>query len=154
MKIKFKKDNRDKLWAKLELKIQKRGSKKDKKFVLTGKWKKLVRNQEGFKVFKVDGEWVRNNLSVIFGNGGHGYVHEFIPVDEIWVDTHHSENDSRNNIKKGQKLSQEYFDSTVIHEISELKEMKKGLIFWKAHQVAVQKEKEAGILKNPYKEIN
>lgn len=154
MKIKFKKDNRDKLWAELELKIQKRGSKKDKKFVLTGKWKKLVRNQEGLKIFKVDGEWVRNNLSVIFGNGGHGYVHEFIPANEIWVDTHHFENDGRNNIKKGQKLSPEYFDSTVIHEISELKEMKKGLIFWKAHQIALQKEKEAGILKNPYKEIN
>lgn len=145
MKIKFKKDNRDKLWAELELEIQKRGSKKDKKFILTGKWKKLVRNQEGFKVFKVDGEWVRNNLSAIFGTGGHGYVHEFIPVDEIWIVTHHLE---------GKKVSQEYFNSTVIHEISELKEMKKGLIFWKAHLVAVQKEKEAGILKNPDKEIN
>ena len=154
MKIKFKKDKRNKLWADLELSIQKRGNKKDKKFVLTGKWKKLVRNQEGFKVFKVDGEWVRNNLSVIFNHGGHGYVHEFIPINEIWVATHHPENCNCSNTKKEQKLSQEYFDSTVIHEISELKEMKKGSIFWKAHQIALQKEKEAGILKNPHKEVN
>jgi len=149
MKIRFKKDNRDKLWAELESGIQKGGSKKDKRFVLAGKWKKFARNQKGLKIFRVDGEWIRNNLSIIFGHGGHGYVHEFIPVNEIWIATHHPKNCGCNDIKKGQKLSQKYFDSTVIHEITELKEMKRGLIFWKAHQVALQKEKETGILGNP-----
>jgi len=149
MSIKFKKDNRDKLWSELELKIQKRAKKKDKKFILSGKWKKFIRRQEGFKVYAVDGEWVRNNLSVIFGHGGHGYVHEFIPRNEIWISTRHYEDCGCENIKNGQKVSKAYFDSTVIHEITEFKEMKKGMIFWKAHQIATQKEVEAGILKNP-----
>lgn len=143
MKIKFKKDDRDKLWTELEIDIQKRGEGKDKKFVLKGKWKKFVRKQDGFSVYAVDGEWVRNNLSIIFGHGGHGYVHEFIPLNEIWVATHHFENCGCSNVKNGQKFSQQYFDSTVIHEIAEFKEMEKGLIFWEAHQIALEKEKEA-----------
>jgi len=154
MKIKFKRDNRDKLWAKLEMEIQKRGSRKDKKFVLTGKWKRFIRKQNEFNIYAVNGEWVRNNLSVIFGHGGHGYVHEFIPLNEIWAATHHFEGCNCSNVKRGQKVSQQYFDSTVIHEIAEFKEMKKGLVFWKAHQIALQKEREIGILKNPYKEVD
>ena len=153
MKLKFKKDKRDKLWADLEIDIQKRGKKKDKRFVLTGKWKKFVRKQDGFKIFAVDGEWVRNNLSVIFGHGGHGYVHEFIPLNEIWVATHHFEGCECRNVKKGQKASQQYFDSTTLHEIAEFKEMKKGMSFWKAHQIALQKETEAGSLKDPHLEL-
>ena len=153
--MKFKKDNRDKLWAELELKIQKRARKKDKKFILSGKWKRFVRKQDGFKIYAVDGEWVRNNISVIFGHGGHGYVHEFIPNDEIWIDTHHFDGcDCENLVKKVQKVSKKYFDSTVIHEITEFKEMKKGSIYWKAHQISLQKEIKIGILKNPHREAN
>jgi len=150
MKLKFKKDNRDKLWKKLELQIQKRGNKKDKKFILAGPWKKFVKKQDGFKIFAVDGEWVRNNLSVIFGHGGHGYVHEFILLNEIWVATHHFKGCGCRNVKKGQKVSQQYFSSTALHEIVEFKEMKKGMSFWKAHQIALQKEIEAGFFKNPH----
>lgn len=151
-RLPFKKDDRSKLWPKMELSIQKRGEKKDKSFTLNGKWKKLVRKQDGFKVFAVDVEWIRNNLSVIFGHGGHGYVHEFIPVDEIWIATHdvpYFEEYYPLSKKRPRKLSREYFDSAVIHEIAEFKEMKKGMVYWKAHQLALQKEREAGLLDDP-----
>jgi hypothetical protein len=154
MKIKFKKDARDKLWAELELKIQKGSKNKDKNFNLNGKWKKFLRRQGGFKVFSVDGEWIRNNLSVIFGHGGHGYVHEFIPLDEIWIATHHFGDCGCSNVKKDKKVSQQYFDSTTIHEITEFKLMEKGKKYWEAHQLSLQKEIDAGILKNPHREID
>jgi len=140
MKLKFKKDNRNKLWAELELETQKRANKKDRGFVLNGNWKKFVRKQDGFKIFAVDGEWVRNNLTIIFGHGGHGYVNAFIPLNEIWVATHHFDDCGCSNIKKGQKFSQQFFNSVIIHEIAEFKEMERGKIFWKAHQIALQKE--------------
>lgn len=151
-------NNRDKLWAELEADIQARARKKDKNFILKGKWKKFVRTQDGFKIFSVDGAWVRNNLSVIFDHGGHGYVHEFIPLDEIWISTHHFHETKWNqcgcnNIKKNQKVSKNYFDSCVIHEITEFKEMKKGKIFWTAHQIALNKEREIGLLPDPETEI-
>ena len=142
MKLKIKKDTRNKLWAELESSIQKRGSKKDKRFILTGKWKKFLRKEEGLKIFAVDGEWVRNNLSVIFGHGGHGYVHEFIPLNEIWIATHHCEDCVWGNIKKGQKVSRPHFNKTVLHEITEFKKMKKGLPYWRSHQIALEKERE------------
>ncbi len=152
------KDKRDKLWAEIELDIQKRGWSKDKKLKLSGKWKKFVRKQDGFKVYAVDGTWIRNNLSVIFGHGGHGLVHEFIPLDEIWISTHHySETKwnkcNCNNIKKNQKVSKEYFDSTTVHEITEFKEMKKGKPYWTAHNIALEKEKKLGLLPDPDTEI-
>ncbi|MBT9130992.1 MAG: hypothetical protein DDT40_01091 [candidate division WS2 bacterium] len=155
---KIPKDDRDKLWKTIEADIQDRGSKKDIKFVLKGKWKKFVRMQDGFKLFAVDGTWIRNNLSVIFGHGGHGYVHEFIPLDEIWISTHHyNENKwSRckcNNVKENQKVSTAYFDSCTIHEITEFMEMRKGKSYWVAHQIALNKEREIGLLPDPDTEI-
>jgi len=114
---------------------------------LTGRWKKFVRKQDGMNVYKVDGDWVRRNLSMIFGHGGHGNVHEFIPHGEIWIAIRHFKNCGCKNVRSNQKLSKAYFDSTALHEIAEYKEMSKGMIYWKAHQIALQKEKEAGILK-------
>ena len=150
----YKKDTRSKFWAKLELEIQKRGNKKDKTFVLSGKWKRFVRKQEGFKIYSVDVYWVKNNISVIFDHGGHGYVHEFIPKDEIWVSTNHFDGCNCKNIVRDQKVSKNYFDSTVIHEITEFKEMKKGKGYWESHQIALQKELDIGLLKDPYTEID
>jgi hypothetical protein len=88
MKLSLK-DTRILHWIDLESDIASRAKKKDRRFVLSGKWKKFVRKEKRLKIYAVDGEWVRNNLSIIFGHGGHGYVHEFIPLDEIWVATHH-----------------------------------------------------------------
>ncbi|OGN05925.1 MAG: hypothetical protein A2746_02390 [Candidatus Yanofskybacteria bacterium RIFCSPHIGHO2_01_FULL_44_22] len=147
-----KKDTRDKLWKKLEAEIQERAADKDRNFILRGSWKKFIRKQGGLKVFQVDGEWVRNNLSAIFGHAGHGYVHEFIPLNEIWVGIRHPAKCVCRNVEKNRKMSQRFSDSAVLHEITERKEMRRGMIFWKAHQVALQKEKEAGLLKDPFSE--
>lgn len=146
------KDDKNPLWAELELNIQKRGNRKDKKFILIDGWKNFIRMQNGFKIFSVDGNWIHNNLSVTFNHGGHGLVHEFIPLDNIWIGTRHCDCNCK-NVKNGQKVSKAFFESTIIHEITEFKLMKKGMIYWEAHQLALQKEQEIGLLKDPYEDI-
>ena len=150
------KDTRDKLWGRLERAIQLRAEKKDRRFRLVGKWKQFVRKQSGFKVFRVDSEWIHNNVCAYFGHGGHGWVFEFIPRDEIWIASHHHY--GRSDIDnchcrvrtKNQKVSESYFDSTVLHEIRECKEMKKGMAYWPAHQIALEEERRAGLLADPF----
>lgn len=119
---------------------------------------KFVRKQDGIKIYAVDSTWIRNNLSVIFGHGGHGFVHEFIPLVEIWITTHHFHENKWNNcgcknVKKNQKISKKYFDSCAIHEITEFYKMKKGKPFWTAHQTALDKEREIGLLPDPDTEV-
>lgn len=151
------KDKRDKTWSILEKEIQLGAKNKDRSFALAGKWKKFVGAEKGYKIFSVDNRWIKNNLCVYFGHGGHGMVHEFIPRDEIWVSSHHF-NEGRNYVsncpcktqKKGQKISQNYFKSTVIHEITECEEMKKGRNYWGSHQIALKKEREIGLLPDPF----
>lgn len=149
--MKIPRDKRIITWAEIELNIQKRGNKKDKSFSLSGKWKKFVKIQDEFKIFSVNGKWIRNNLSVTFNHGGHGLVHEFIPLDNIWIETRHCDCNCK-NIKNGQKVSTAFFESTIIHEITEFRLMKKGMIYWEAHQLAIQKEQEIGLLKDPYED--
>jgi hypothetical protein len=116
-----------------------------------------VRKQGAHKIYAVDGAWIRNNLCFYFGHGGHGLVHEFIPVDEIWVSTRHY-HEGRSSItrcgcltrSKTQKVSEAYFKSTVIHEIKEYEQMKAGKRFWVAHQAALKKEQQVGLLSDPY----
>jgi hypothetical protein len=157
MHKKIKKDTRNKVWKRLEKEIASRGNKKDKTFVLKGKWKKFLRNQEGYKIFLVDGKWIRNNISVLFSHGGHSYVCEFIPPNEIWIDSHHycegpsSITKCECKVKnKNQKISKNFLDSTVIHEITEVNLMKKGKSYYISHEHALEKEREIGLLKDPY----
>lgn len=130
----------------LEKDIQYRALFKDKKFRLEGSWKVFIRYQKGFKIYAVVGEWVRSNLSVIFGHGGHGYVHEFIPLNEVWVDVEHHRNSHYDcgcsKRYRGGKVSEHFFNEVVRHEIVEAIEMAKGKRFWLAHQIALKKEKE------------
>ena len=141
------------LWNEIELEIQKRASYKDKGFVLTGTWKNYLKTQEHFKIYLVNGEWVRTNLSSIFGHGGHGYVHEFIPHDELWIDTHHTDCVCR-NVSQDKKMSESYRESTIIHEITEYKKMQTGYTFSQAHDLALEAERQAGILEDPYAEVS
>lgn len=158
--IRIPKDNRDKTWGRLEKKIQADSKYKDKKFVLKGKWKKFVRREKGYKIFSVDARWIRANLCVYFGHGGHGLVHEFIPRDKIWVTSHHY-NAKKDYLfycpcktsRKNQKVSKNYFDSSALHEITECAEMKKGKTYRHSHQIALAKEKEAGLLVDPFNDL-
>lgn len=152
------KNKRNKIWADFEADIQSRAPQKDKKFILSGKWKKFIRMQDGFKVCAVDGTWIRNNISIMFGHGGHGYVHEFIPLNEIWIATHHFRDNPKDtcgckNVSDNKIVSQNFFDSTTLHEITEFRQMEKGKPFKVAHQIALKKEVESGLLLDPYTEI-
>jgi hypothetical protein len=142
----YKKHKRYNFCENLEKDIQYRASHKDIKFKLEGTWKVFVRNCKGFKVYAVVGEWVRSNLSVIFGHGGHGYVHEFIPLNEIWIDIEHHRSSHYDcgcsKRYKGGKVSEKFFNEVVKHEVAERIEMEKGTPYWKAHQIALKKEKE------------
>lgn len=129
----------------LEKDIQKRAYDKDSKFKLEGTWKVFVRTCKGLKVYAVVGEWVRSNLSVIFGHGGHGYVHEFIPLNEVWIDIEHHRNEHYDcgcKRHKGGKVTENFFNETIKHEVIEFKEMEQDKPYWKAHQIALKKEKE------------
>lgn len=144
------KDLRNKFWSILEKDIQSRGKKKDKGFSLAGTWKQFFQKNGTFRVFIVDGEWVRNNLSVIFGHGGHGLVHEFIPLDEIWIGKEHFDGCACKKISKTQALSPQAIQSTMLHEIVEYKAMKKGILYGEAHNQALVAERKANHLVDPY----
>lgn len=152
-----KKEPKSRVWRMIEREIQEKAKEKDKSFKLSGKWKEFVREQEGYRIFRVDGKWVRTNLCVYFGHGGHGLVHEFIPVDEIWIDSHHYDEGVTGLCKcvckikeRNQEVTKNYFDSSVIHEITEINLMKKGMIYEEAHEIALEKEREIGLIKDPF----
>jgi len=65
--------------------VRSRWNLKDSKLDISGLPKELIGSKDGFKIYEVDGEWIRNNLDTTFGTGGHGLVHSYIPLDEIWV---------------------------------------------------------------------
>lgn len=142
----------------LEAEIQKRAHDKDPKFILSELFPDkivFVRMQDGFRVCRVDEEWVRNNLSAIYTHGGHGFVHEFIPVapiPEIWVSNRHPPDCVCKNVRPDRKMSEDYSNRTVRHEMSEFKEMASGTIFVEAHERALKEEIAEGHL-NPYCEV-
>lgn len=108
----------------IEREIQERAGKKDPNLKIGGLEKKYVTTFKGFKVFIVDAEWIRNNLDVIFGSGGHGRVHTFIPKDEIWI-------------AKGYNDS--YQARCIIHEAVEYGKMSK-VPYYQAHKTAQKEE--------------
>ena len=65
--------------------VRSRWNLKDSKLDISGLPKKLIGKKDGFKIYEVDGEWIKNNIDVGFGTGGHGLVHSYIPMDEVWV---------------------------------------------------------------------
>lgn len=144
----------------MEAEIQARAPKKDRRFIFLfrifrffflRKQFRYIGKKKGFKIYIVDGEWVRNNLSVVFEHGGHGYVHEFIPMDEIWVAAYHPAKCICKNVRADRKMSQWYTEETSDHEIDEFHEMVYGTIFETAHQIALQKEIDRGA-QDPYAE--
>jgi len=60
--MKFKPDKRKDSLASIEKEVQNTNSKKDKNFRLTGWWQKYIRLEDGFAIYEVDGNWIRNNL--------------------------------------------------------------------------------------------
>ena len=53
---------------------------------LDGKWKKVIcETSDGIKVVEVDGNHIRDNIYVDYVLGGHHYVYDWIPEDEVWL---------------------------------------------------------------------
>jgi len=139
----------------LELEIQKRARNKDSNFVLSKLFPEhfeFVRMQSGFKIFRVDVEWVRNNLDPIFTHGGHGFVHSAIPLDEIWISDRHPEDCVCKNVGLDRKMSESYSNRAIKHEITEFRRMAVGMIFKEAHEEALKEEIAEGC-SDPYSEV-
>ena len=130
--------------------IQSRFSNKDRSFWLKGSWRRLRESRNDLGIWVVDGEWVRNNLSVSFGHGGHGMVHEFIRPDEIWIATHHYPDCGCRKTEVWQELSEACYQSTVVHEMAELRAMLSGSTFPEAHRLAQMAERNAGWMRDSY----
>lgn len=102
--------------------------------------KKLVEAVGKFKVFLVNGEFIRSNLEPDFTMGSHHFVSDYIPEGEIWIDDRLSDKDRL---------------SLIHHEIHETKLMKKGLSYEEAHASATRSEMRfrRKKFKNGYKDL-
>ncbi len=68
-------------------------------------WGKLW---DGCKIFVVDGPHVRGNFFVDYVEGGHGYVYNWIPKDEIWIE------DLPDEVDQGINLMHEIYEYTLM----------------------------------------
>lgn len=82
---------------------------------------------DGFEVWEVDGEYVRNKINREFTNFGQHYRFEFIPLNEFWIDKQHGANDET--------------DFYINHMIVEWNMMKNGMKYDDAIAVADSVEK-------------
>jgi len=91
----------------------------------------FVRRQKTLKggtiVKYVDGGIVRRYLDPEYVLGGHGYVYDYIPKGEIWIDA---------------KMDRREFKYTLLHERTEMERMIVGESYDIAHDYATVTEKE------------
>lgn len=85
----------------------------------------LTRYSKKIKVWVVNGRTVRDLFFIDFTEGGHGYVYNFIPKDEVWVDD---------------DMSVREFKPVLVHELHERKLMMKGMAYEPAHKKANERE--------------
>jgi hypothetical protein len=78
-------------------------------------WKKL---ESGVSVWIVNGRLVRSVFDIDFTEGGHDYVYEFVPENEVWID------DAIVELERGYIL---------LHELHERNRMAKGVPYNQAH---------------------
>jgi len=78
-------------------------------------WKKL---ENGVSVWVVNGRFVRSVFDVDFVEGGHDYVYEFVPENEVWID------DDTEEKERG---------FILLHELHERNLMAKSWTYEKAH---------------------
>lgn len=78
-------------------------------------WKKL---ENGVSVWIINGRLVRSVFDIDFTEGGHDYVYEFIPQNEVWID---------NDIEEKER------GYVLLHELHERNRMAAGEPYTKAH---------------------
>ena len=88
---------------------------------------KLIRIENGVKIYLVDGELVRDKFDIEFTMSGHHWRYQFIPINEIWIDN---------------KLDKDDIESSIEHEVKERSLMKnKKMNFSDAYTDASKSEK-------------
>jgi hypothetical protein len=78
-------------------------------------WKKL---KSGLSVWIVNGRLVRSLFDIDFTAGGHDYVYEFVPENEVWID------DDIEEAERG---------FVLLHELHERNRMARGWDYDRAH---------------------
>jgi hypothetical protein len=78
-------------------------------------WKKL---ENGLSVWFVSGRLVRSVFDIDFTEGGHDYVYEFVPENEVWIDD---------------DVEEEERGYVLVHELHERNRMASGLPYSQAH---------------------
>jgi hypothetical protein len=78
-------------------------------------WKKL---DSGLSIWIVNGRLVRSAFDIDFTEGGHDYVYEFVPENEVWID---------DAIVEPERAY------VLLHELHERNLMAKGWTYSKAH---------------------
>ncbi len=85
-----------------------------------------IERKSGFLVRYVKGRIVRQYIDPKFLLGGHGYVYDYIPKNEVWID------DAQDPREMKYPLT---------HELHEAKLMKQGMDYNSAHDFALAAEK-------------
>jgi len=85
-------------------------------------------SNDSLKVWLIDGELVRDLYDLEFVEGGHDYVYQFIPVNEVWLD---------NDLAPGE------YPFVLLHEIHERYLMATGKTYSQAHRSASSIEHQA-----------
>jgi hypothetical protein len=94
--------------------------------VYVRKYLTIKDNKDIVKVYLINGEVVRDLYKTDYVEGGHGYVYEWIPLDEIWVDA---------------KVKADEIPVIILHEYLERILMKfKGFPYVRAHNAALKVE--------------
>lgn len=78
-------------------------------------WRKL---ENGLSVWIVNGRLVRSVFDIDFTEGGHDYVYEFVPENEVWID---------DDIEEPER------PYILLHELHERNRMASGWTYNKAH---------------------
>lgn len=79
----------------------------------------LNKKTDKIKIWVINGEIVRDIYFIDFTEGGHGYVYNFVPKDEVWVDD---------------DLSPKEFKFVLIHELYERYLMSLGNDYDSSHE--------------------
>jgi hypothetical protein len=86
-------------------------------------WKALG---DGVQVWFVNGRLVRSMYDVEFTEGGHDYVYEFVPPNEVWIDD---------------DVHEEERSAVLFHELHERNLMAKGMDYDTAHEESSKLER-------------
>ena len=112
---------------KMEIYLRRTSSMSDDAYHPTGNFRLMsLPNYWGFHVYVVNGKLVRNMVDIEFSIGGNGIRYEYIPDQELWLDS---------------ALLHEEYNAVLRHEAVEATLMKQGTPYEQAHEQANKAEK-------------